>query len=664
MIRRLLCVAAFLASVSIAGAAPWNAGPGEIFNPGTAYTGPCDLTTCAEAWSVTRGMIASYSGNLFEIVRDSDHTTLQVGQSSHHADLSGVYSFCVGANCYVSKIYGQINSNTLIYINSTMANGAPPYPTLCNNTTYGCASPFLLDPDYGTPVIRTTYPSGFALVNDGSLTGVNGGTNPLSIWQYGRNEGWTTCCGTFGLSHAFAEADTVGSFFGQWLSYGNTPNTFFACSAATALCSGISEESADRDGADYTPSSTQDAVQLITWDGAAGTNTVKVYANSATAIFSGSPPCSEKNSGNCVYGVHPLNIGKHFHFGNGGDGSTVDRTWREGLIVNGTLAGTDFTNLNTNVSAFYAASAPTCKSTADLGWGWSTIGASSYDAAPFSTEFAWALRNMRADYYGPIADLRDAVGTTHTYSRTSGCVIDTAAATFCATNPPCTVSKLYNQGTFSGAGNASAHDPNLDMVQATVATQPSGTFSSLNGLPTMHFSGAQRLCTANIGNPFGGGTFGVGVLALVGKRTGNTTSYSEGLSQYPTTNTILGWNNAASQIETFSPTVASGGTTYTDSHWHSIIAEMNNETSTATLYGNNTSAGTAASTSIWSLSATGKVCIGAASDGTQPLIGDIAEASIHVNQAPGGTVNQKTGYAAQHTAIFNAHQAAWGTLPN
>lgn len=626
-----------------------------------SITGPCDLVTCAEAYSVTRALKNSYTGNLFQLGRTSDSATLEVGQTSARiANLAGVASHCALTTCVISRIYGQINSNTLEYVNSSMSG----YPNPRCAATYGCAALFLIDPANGLPIVRTTYPAGYALINDGTATGITGGTSAISIFKYGRDEGWTECCGTFGLSHTFATANTVGSFFGQWNRYGQVDNSFFQCSTTTALCSGISEESADRDGADYSPTANQDIMGLITWDGAAATNTVKVYVNSATAIFSGSPPCSEKNSGTCSYGVHPINLPTAIHFGMGGDTSHVDTIFREGLFVNGTLSGSDFTSLSSNLTTFYSGrSAPTCSGTADISFGWPPDApTNSFTIGQYGAFAAYGLYQMRPDYYGPIAELqRTSDNATSTFAPdSSGCGLGnnsggTSAATWCNATT-CKVKTLYNQGMWSTVGNGSSHDTALDLVQATTSKQPVVTFSGLNSHPVMTFAGGQLVCSAATGT-----WTRVSVLALVGRRTGNTSNYQQGLTQYIASNTLLGWNNAANQAETYSPLITGAAN---DNTYHSFIAEANDITNTTTLYVNNSSVGTGAG-SFWGGASTKGLCIGGAQDGvTQLMTGDIAEASVHQNFAPGSAANDKYGYSAQHSAIFAAHQATWGSLPH
>jgi len=59
----------------------------------TVYQGPCDLLTggCAEAYSVTRAMTASYKGPLFQLglAADKNAKTLDIGQTAAHtADMT------------------------------------------------------------------------------------------------------------------------------------------------------------------------------------------------------------------------------------------------------------------------------------------------------------------------------------------------------------------------------------------------------------------------------------------------------------------------------------------------------------------------------------------------------------------------------------------------
>lgn len=633
---------------------PWP-GPGGVASA-APYVGPCDLTSvsCATAYSLSRAMSAAYTGNLFKLGRASDSTTLTVGQVNHLADLSGVYNFAKGTEIFVIERYDHIGSNTKFSARSDMPSTLPA----CNNATFVCAPEFLLDPATGKPVIRTTYPTGFALALDGVSTGINAGNNAMSQWLYGTNAGYTSCCGTPSLgTHSWAEANTIGTYFGLWNSYGNVDDSFFSCSTSTSQCVGNSWESADRDGADFSGSGNLVLASMGTYDGAAATNTIKIYANSATPVYTKSPPCPVINTAPCLYGVNTINVGKHIHDGFGGDTSQIDKVTYEEIISNGVLTAADFTALKNDADTFYAASPPTCAGVAGLSMAWNPTGAHDTYAQYYNSLYAYGLYQMRADYWGPIADLRDALGTTNTYyPASSGCVIDTAAATFCAANPPCTLAKEYNQGTFSPS--AKMHrDSAADAVQAVVANQPIVTFSSLNGKPTIDTSGGRFLKTGLISV-----TMLPTIISAVAKRTGNFTSFQEIISTYPDFPTILGYSNGADTVNTYDG-VTSVTSTASDSHWHSIVAEADNTGGGAgRLYVDNVGGGTEGTG--WATN-NFHIAIGSGTDGTtQPCTCQIAEVAFLTNYKPGSTANNKVGYDPQHTAIFNAHQTAWGTLPN
>ena len=220
MMKYLLSVLALWASlIGIANAqGGMMPGPGT---PHTTYTGPCDLVSCAEAVSVTRSMKSSYTGNLFQLVRTSDSTTLNVGQVNQAADLSGILAFCLNTGntvCNIATVYGQINGNNLTPPNSQGGFS----PAACVTAT-GCAPPFFLDPGTGLPIARTLFPT--ILYNTSSATGLTGGTAAASIYNYMRNEAWSTCCGGgFGYAHSIRAPPRQGQIFCQdWATGTATP---------------------------------------------------------------------------------------------------------------------------------------------------------------------------------------------------------------------------------------------------------------------------------------------------------------------------------------------------------------------------------------------------------------------------------------------------------
>lgn len=81
--------------------------------------GPCDIyeaggTPCVAAHSTTRALYASYDGPLYQVMRQSDGKTLDIGIVPASEDDPGGYAnamaqddFCKNALCWISKIYDQ-----------------------------------------------------------------------------------------------------------------------------------------------------------------------------------------------------------------------------------------------------------------------------------------------------------------------------------------------------------------------------------------------------------------------------------------------------------------------------------------------------------------------------------------------------------------------------
>lgn len=91
--------------------------------------GPCDIyaaagTPCVAAHSTTRALYASYNGPLYQVMRQSDGKTLDIGivQPSEgdpggYADATAQDKFCDNTMCWITKIYDQSSKgNHLIQV--------------------------------------------------------------------------------------------------------------------------------------------------------------------------------------------------------------------------------------------------------------------------------------------------------------------------------------------------------------------------------------------------------------------------------------------------------------------------------------------------------------------------------------------------------------------
>jgi len=80
---------------------------------------PCDLlastTPCVAAISTTRALYSGYTGALYQVTRQSDQTTADIGLlSDGYANAAAQDTFCANTTCTITKIYDQsANHNDL-----------------------------------------------------------------------------------------------------------------------------------------------------------------------------------------------------------------------------------------------------------------------------------------------------------------------------------------------------------------------------------------------------------------------------------------------------------------------------------------------------------------------------------------------------------------------
>ena len=325
-------------------------GGGSGGSPGTggvSYQGPCDVVSggCAEAYSVTRAMVASYTGPLLQLGRTSDKTTLNIGQTSAHtADMTTWSAFCNGSqsNCVVAKVYAQVHSG-----NNDLTPGVwnTPWKPDCSAGGYTCASKFTLESATGLPILTTVSPQEYALSGDNFATGINGGKTAMGIMYNGKPVANSVyCCGVIGLTHKYNATDTHGTDFMLALAYGwrDSGGCCIAvnCGSATSYCVGAEEEE-DNDLADYGTSPVANALVVTQFDPIS--NAVSTFLNGIQK-FSHSPPKAQLNAGTAI------------HLGGGGDLSQPDAVlMREAFFTNAVMSSSTVTALKANAVAFYPA---------------------------------------------------------------------------------------------------------------------------------------------------------------------------------------------------------------------------------------------------------------------------------------------------------------------
>jgi hypothetical protein len=79
----------------------------------TRQTGPCDIYAaagqpCVAAHATTRALYSSYTGPLYEVTRQSDNTTKDIGVlADGYADAAAQDAFCKDTVCWITKLYDQ-----------------------------------------------------------------------------------------------------------------------------------------------------------------------------------------------------------------------------------------------------------------------------------------------------------------------------------------------------------------------------------------------------------------------------------------------------------------------------------------------------------------------------------------------------------------------------
>jgi hypothetical protein len=118
MIKPALMLALALSMFGATSAVAQKAGARSI-TPPSRPEGPCDIyaaakAPCVAAHSSTRALYASYNGPLYQVLRQSDGKTLDIGVVQPSASDPGGYAnaaaqdaFCANTHCWVTKLYDQ-----------------------------------------------------------------------------------------------------------------------------------------------------------------------------------------------------------------------------------------------------------------------------------------------------------------------------------------------------------------------------------------------------------------------------------------------------------------------------------------------------------------------------------------------------------------------------
>ncbi|MBP8960163.1 MAG: lamin tail domain-containing protein [Bacteroidales bacterium] len=100
--------------------------------------GPCDIYAadgcpCVAAHSSTRALYAAYNGPLYQVMRQSDGKTMDIGvvkptkdNPGGYADAAAQDAFCANTYCFITTIYDQSGNENHLYQAPRGGTGAPP----------------------------------------------------------------------------------------------------------------------------------------------------------------------------------------------------------------------------------------------------------------------------------------------------------------------------------------------------------------------------------------------------------------------------------------------------------------------------------------------------------------------------------------------------------
>jgi hypothetical protein len=307
-------------------AATWQTPAGG----GSAGVFPCDIlasagTPCIAAHSVTRRMLAEYTGNLFQLQRISDSTTINVGSlSSGQVNTAPITAFCAGTTCNFSIIYDQIGTPS-VGNNLPQATVADQAPISFTSVPSGAS----------LPMVSTS--TGQFYRNRAATVNVPTGNSPITEYMVINNSKSATCCGTYGdveatvadtgaghmfsLAYSTGAEGPVGTGPGPWPGVDWENGVFLFGSTPVQPYLSIL--------AKYNPS-------VPNWELKSGDAT----AGGLTLLNSSAPPETPDFEGG-------LSLGE------GGDGSPAPVAFLEGVVVASTTSDAADNAVQANITSFY-----------------------------------------------------------------------------------------------------------------------------------------------------------------------------------------------------------------------------------------------------------------------------------------------------------------------
>ena len=322
--------------------------------------GPCDIyaaggTACVAAHSTTRALSAGYNGPLYQVVRQSDGKTLDIGivppsttDAGGYADAATQDTFCANTICSIRVIYDQSGKGNHLY-QAPPGTFKGPAKGAFNTLPIADMAPITISGHkaYGVYIIP-----GMGFRNN-NATGIAINDEPEGIYSVMDGKHYDSgCCFDYGNAETDSRADGPGTM----------ENTYFG--TATAWGSGDGPGpwiEADFEGGVFTGysakknvgSPTIDSWRFVTAvvDGGGGNHWDLRGGNAQqgglTTFYSGVRPGSSNNAS-----YFPMHKQGAIVLGNGGDnGNGSSGTFYEGVMTTGYPTEAAIAALQANIIA-------------------------------------------------------------------------------------------------------------------------------------------------------------------------------------------------------------------------------------------------------------------------------------------------------------------------
>jgi len=340
--KKLLTAVAIAAAIGLTGARSAHA---QSSRPCDIYAAASPATPCVAAYSTTRALYASYTGSLYQVTRQSDGTTSNIGVlSDGYANAAIQDSFCANTTCTITEIYDQTSDHNNLTPAPPGGESGGPGPNGYDLPASASALPVIAG---GHKVYGIYIFSGTGYRND-TTTGIAVKGEPEGVYMVSSaNNLNTLCCLDFG--NAETSNDDTGA------SDMDALNIICPSMSCTNPDVGLDMENGIypfNTSTPFTVSGTQ-FITAMAWND--GQHYYQVYGgNSQSGGLTSSGSLTLPN------GYSPMNQQGAILLGMGGDNTHIDSGYFfEGVMTTGTPSTTSMSNVQANIVSVGYQGAPT-----------------------------------------------------------------------------------------------------------------------------------------------------------------------------------------------------------------------------------------------------------------------------------------------------------------